>query len=66
MADLEPLYTAYRAVKRSRDARAPLDLDLPERKIVLTAMLLMGAVALGGPSSSFAAVNVDIRIASKV
>ena len=34
---LEPLYTAYRAVKRSRDARAPLDLDLPERKIVLTA-----------------------------
>jgi ribonuclease R len=34
---LEPLYTAYRAVKRSRDERAPLDLDLPERKIVLTA-----------------------------
>jgi hypothetical protein len=33
------------------------------RKIVLTVMLLMGAVALGGPSSSFAAVNVDIRIA---
>jgi ribonuclease R len=34
---LEPLYCAYRAVKRARDARAPLDLDLPERKIVLTA-----------------------------
>ena len=34
---LEPLYLAYRAVKRARDARAPLDLDLPERKIVLTA-----------------------------
>ena len=34
---LEPLYSAYRAVKRARDARAPLDLDLPERKIVLTA-----------------------------
>src|SRR5207245_8720451 len=34
---LEPLYTAYRALKRSRAARAPLDLDLPERKIVLTA-----------------------------
>src|SRR5262249_34231713 len=33
----EPLYSAYRAVKRARDARAPLDLDLPERKIVLTA-----------------------------
>ncbi len=34
---LEPLYVAYRAVKRARDERAPLDLDLPERKIVLTA-----------------------------
>jgi ribonuclease R len=34
---LEPLYSAYRAIKRGRDARAPLDLDLPERKIVLTA-----------------------------
>jgi ribonuclease R len=34
---LEPLYAAYRAFKRARDERAPLDLDLPERKIVLTA-----------------------------
>ena len=34
---LEPLYGAYRCIKRSRDERAPLDLDLPERKIVLTA-----------------------------
>ena len=34
---LDPLYSAYRAVKRARDERAPLDLDLPERKIVLTA-----------------------------
>ena len=34
---LEPLYCAYRAVKRTRDERAPLDLELPERKIVLTA-----------------------------
>jgi ribonuclease R len=34
---LEPLYLTYRAVKRAREARAPLDLDLPERKIVLTA-----------------------------
>ncbi len=34
---LEPLYAAYRTVKRARDERAPLDLDLPERKIVLTA-----------------------------
>ncbi len=32
---LEPLYAAYRALKRAREARAPLDLDLPERKIVL-------------------------------
>jgi ribonuclease R len=34
---LEPLYAAYRAVKRARDERGPLDLDIPERKIVLTA-----------------------------
>ena len=34
---LEPLYAAYRALKRARDERAPLDLDIPERKIVLTA-----------------------------
>ncbi len=34
---LEPLYAAYRCLKHARDARAPLDLDLPERKIVLTA-----------------------------
>ena len=31
---LEPLYSAYRAVKRARDARAPLELERPERKIV--------------------------------
>src|SRR5439155_14791479 len=34
---LDPLHAAYRAVKRARDERAPLDLDIPERKIVLTA-----------------------------
>ena len=34
-AVLEPLYAAYRALKRARDARSPLDLDLPERKILL-------------------------------
>jgi ribonuclease R len=34
---LEPLYAAYRCLKRARADRAPLDLDLPERKIVLTA-----------------------------
>src|SRR4029077_7416511 len=34
---IEPLYAAYRAVKRERSQRQPLDLDLPERKIVLKA-----------------------------
>ena len=32
---LEPLWAAYRALAQARDRRAPLDLDLPERKIVL-------------------------------
>ena len=32
---LEPLYAAYRAVAHAREERAPLDLDLPERKILL-------------------------------
>ena len=32
---LEPLYAAYRTVRRARDERGPLDLELPERKIVL-------------------------------
>jgi len=32
---LQPLYGAYRAVLHARNERAPLDLDLPERKIVL-------------------------------
>ncbi|MDR3423077.1 MAG: ribonuclease R [Xanthobacteraceae bacterium] len=32
---LEPLYAAYRTVSRARDERGPLDLELPERKIVL-------------------------------
>lgn len=34
-AALRPLYDAYDALKRARDARGPLDLDLPERKILL-------------------------------
>ncbi|AMN42454.1 ribonuclease R [Rhodoplanes sp. Z2-YC6860] len=34
---LKPLYAAYEALKRARDARGPLDLDLPERKILLKA-----------------------------
>ena len=32
---LKPLYDAYAVIKRARDARDPLDLDLPERKILL-------------------------------
>src|SRR5690606_25207983 len=32
---LEPLWAAYAALKRARTAREPLDLDLPERKLVL-------------------------------
>src|SRR6202050_4747568 len=34
---LKPLYDAYAIVKRARDERNPLDLDLPERKILLKA-----------------------------
>jgi ribonuclease R len=32
---IEPLYAAYAAIKRARDDRSPLELELPERKIVL-------------------------------
>ena len=32
---LKPLYAAYKLVKQARDERDPLDLDLPERKILL-------------------------------
>jgi ribonuclease R len=34
---LKPLYAAYEALKKARGARGPLDLDLPERKILLKA-----------------------------
>ncbi len=34
---LKPLWTAYGAMTRARDQRGPLDLDLPERKIILDA-----------------------------
>lgn len=33
---LKPLYAAYQALKSARAARQPLDLDLPERKIILS------------------------------
>ncbi|HVW58240.1 MAG TPA: RNB domain-containing ribonuclease, partial [Rhizobiaceae bacterium] len=32
---LRPLWAAYRILERGRDARQPLELDLPERKILL-------------------------------
>lgn len=32
---LRPLWDGYALVKKARDARSPLDLDLPERKILL-------------------------------
>nr|WP_164919501.1 ribonuclease R [Hansschlegelia zhihuaiae] len=34
---LKPLWAAYAALKAARDGRGPLDLDLPERKLVLKA-----------------------------
>lgn len=34
---LKPLYEAYETMARARNERQPLDLDLPERKILLTA-----------------------------
>ena len=34
---LAPLYAAYAALKRAKAARQPLDLDLPERKVLLRA-----------------------------
>jgi len=41
---LAPLYAAYETVRRGRDARSPLDLDVPERKILLTANGLVDRV----------------------
>ncbi|MGE3244732.1 MAG: ribonuclease R [Beijerinckiaceae bacterium] len=34
---LKPLWAAYEVLKKARDARHPLDLDLPERRLVLDA-----------------------------
>src|SRR5690606_19122073 len=34
-AALDPLWRAYKALAAARDRREPLDLDLPERRIVL-------------------------------
>ncbi len=43
---IEPLYAAYAAVCLSRDKRAPLALDMPERKVVLDATGNMIGVSL--------------------
>jgi ribonuclease R len=34
---LKPLWSAYAILKKGREARAPLELDLPERKLILDA-----------------------------
>jgi len=34
---IKPLFAAYQALKQARDKRMPLDLDVPERKILLDA-----------------------------
>jgi ribonuclease R len=34
---IEPLYAAYELLKKERGEREPLDLELPERKLILTA-----------------------------
>jgi ribonuclease R len=33
---LKPLWAAYKALKMARDKREPLELDLPERKLILS------------------------------
>ena len=46
MADvIAPLYQAYAALKRAREERQPLDLDLPERQMVLSDAGSVGSVA---------------------
>ena len=47
---LRPLWAAYAALKKERDQRDPLDLDLPERKLILDSEGRLTAVA--GPSGS--------------
>lgn len=47
---LKPLWQAYAAMARARDARAPLDLDLPERRIALN------------PDGTVAGINIPQRL----
>jgi ribonuclease R len=49
---LKPLWGAYDALKRARDAREPLDLDLPERKLALN------------PDGTIRQVTVPLRLDS--
>ncbi len=42
---LQPLWAAYQAMATARDKRAPLDLDLPERRIVLGPDGKVGSIA---------------------
>ncbi|TDE37110.1 ribonuclease R [Antarcticimicrobium sediminis] len=41
---LKPLYAAYHALRKAREKRQPLDLDLPERRIILTEDGKVGSV----------------------
>src|SRR3569833_4412786 len=41
---LKPLYRAYDAMVRAREKRSPLDLDLPERKIILDSKCMVADV----------------------
>ncbi|MGH6935304.1 MAG: ribonuclease R family protein, partial [Methylocella sp.] len=45
-AVLVPLYEAYAALKIARDKRGPLDLDLPERKIILDGKGAVKSIAI--------------------
>ncbi len=45
-ATLQPLWGAWGSLSKARDARAPLDLDLPERRVVLDEAGRIVAIAL--------------------
>lgn len=44
---MQPLWQAYRTLTKERDRRSPLDLDLPERRIVFGADGQIASVAFG-------------------
>ena len=46
LATLQPLWSAWGSLSKARDARAPLDLDLPERRVVLDEGGRIVAIAL--------------------